>query len=181
MRRAPRSNNMSTWKHSAAEKGNTTVAFNNTPSDLVIEDAKLLFTNFAGSPTRFNADGGKREFSVAIPLNLVEDLERDGWNVKYRKNRDGELDPERPYLGVKVSYKFRAPAIWLVTGGRKQLLTEETVGTLDNITIKTADVVIHPSVYDIRGQKGISAYVKELYVVMDDESASFAAKYADLD
>ena len=159
------------------------MAFNNrnNPSDLMIEDAKLLFTNFAGSPTRYNSEGGKREFSVALPLNLVEDLERDGWNVKYRKNADGEFDPERPYLGVKVAYKFRAPAIWLITGGRKQLMTEDTVGTLDNITIKTADVVIHPSVYDVRGQQGISAYVKELYVVLDDESASFASKYADLD
>lgn len=159
------------------------MAFNNrnNPSDLMIEDAKLLFTNFAGSPTRYNSEGGKREFSVALPLNLVEDLEKDGWNVKYRKNADGEFDPERPYLGVKVSYKFRAPAIWLITGGRKQLMTEDTVGTLDNITIKTADVVIHPSVYDVRGQQGISAYVKELYVVMDDESASFASKYVDLD
>lgn len=153
----------------------------NNPSDLMIEDAKLLFTNFAGSPTRYNSEGGKREFSVALPLNLVEDLERDGWNVKFRKNADGEFDPERPYLGVKVSYKFKAPAIWLVAAGRKQLMTEDTVGTLDNITIKTADVVIHPSVYDVRGQQGISAYVKELYVVMDDESASFASKYADLD
>lgn len=159
------------------------MAFNNrnNPSDLMIEDAKLLFTNFAGSPTRYNSEGGKREFSVALPLDLVEDLEKDGWNVKYRKNADGEFDPERPYLGVKVSYKFRAPAIWLITGGRKQLMTEDTVATLDDITIKTADVVIHPSVYDIRGQQGISAYVKELYVVMDDESASFASKYADLD
>lgn len=159
------------------------MAFNNrnNPSDLMIEDAKLLFTNFAGSPTRYNSEGGKREFSVALPLNLVEDLERDGWNVKFRKNADGEFDPERPYLGVKVSYKFKAPAIWLVAAGRKQLMSEDTVGTLDNITIKTADVVIHPSVYDIHGQQGISAYVKELYVVMDDESASFASKYADLD
>lgn len=159
------------------------MAFNNrtNPSDLMIEDAKILFTNFAGSPTRYNSEGGKREFSVALPLNLVEDLERDGWNVKFRKNADRELDPERPYLGVKVSYKFRAPAIWLIAGGRKQLMTEDTVGTLDNITIKTADVVIHPSVYDVRGQQGISAYVKELYIVMDDESASFASKYADLD
>lgn len=159
------------------------MAFNNrnNPSDLMIEDAKILFTNFAGSPTRYNSEGGKREFSVALPLNLVEDLERDGWNVKFRKNADGEYDPERPYLGVKVSYKFRAPAIWLITSGRKQLMTEDTVGTLDNITIKTADMVIHPSVYDVRGQQGISAYVKELYVVMDDESASFASKYADLD
>ena len=159
------------------------MAFNNrnNPSDLMIEDAKILFTNFAGSPTRYNSEGGKREFSVALPLNLVEDLEKDGWNVKYRKNADGEFDPERPYLSVKVSYKFRAPAIWLITGGRKQLMTEDTVGTLDNITIKTADVVIHPSVYDVRGQQGISAYVKELYVMMDDESASFASKYADLD
>lgn len=159
------------------------MAFNNrnNPSDLMIEDAKILFTNFAGSPTRYNSEGGKREFSVALPLNLVEDLEKDGWNVKYRKNADGEFDPERPYLSVKVSYKFRAPAIWLIAGGRKQLMTEDTVGTLDNITIKTADVVIHPSVYDVRGQQGISAYVKELYVVMDDESASFASKYADLD
>lgn len=159
------------------------MAFNNrnNPSDLMIEDAKILFTNFAGSPTRYNSEGGKREFSVALPLNLIEDLEKDGWNVKYRKNADGEFDPERPYLGVKVSYKFRAPAIWLITGGRKQLMSEDTVGTLDNITIKTADIVIHPSVYDVRGQQGISAYVKELYVVMDDESASFASKYADLD
>lgn len=159
------------------------MAFNNrsNPSDLMIEDAKILFTNFAGSPTRYNSEGGKREFSVALPLNLVEDLERDGWNVKFRKNADGEFDPERPYLGVKVSYKFKAPAIWLVSAGRKQLMTEDTIKILDSITIKTADVVIHPSVYDVRGQQGISAYVKELYVVMDDESASFASKYADLD
>lgn len=153
----------------------------NNPSDLMIEDAKILFTNFAGSPTRYNREGGKREFSVALPLNLVDDLEKDGWNVKYRKNADGEFDPEQPYLSVKVSYKFKAPAIWLITDGRKQLMSEDTVGTLDTITIKTADVVIHPSVYDVRGRQGISAYVKELYVVMDDESASFASKYADLD
>lgn len=71
------------------------MAFNNrnNPSDLMIEDAKLLFTNFAGSPTRYNSEGGKREFSVALPLNLVEDLERDGWNVKFRKNADGSSTP----------------------------------------------------------------------------------------
>lgn len=159
------------------------MAFNNrnNPSDLMIEDAKILFANFAGSPTRYNREGGKREFSVALPLNLVEDLERDGWNVKFRKNADGELDPERPYLSVKVSYKFKAPAVWLVAAGHKQLMTEDTIATLDTVTIKTADVVIHPSVYDVRGQQGISAYVKELYVVMDDESVSFASKYANLD
>ena len=47
------------------------------PSNIVIEDAKLFFLNFSGSPSRYNKEG-RREFSVAIPLNLVADLEADG-------------------------------------------------------------------------------------------------------
>lgn len=149
-------------------------------SDIAIEDAKLFFTNFAGAPTRFNKEG-RREFSVAIPLDLVGDLETDGWNVKYGKDKDRNPDPERPYLTVKIRFGIRPPAVWMITGGKKVLLSEETVGSLDSVTIKTADVVIRPHVYDFNGNKGISAYLKELYVVVDDETSTFASKYADLD
>ena len=150
------------------------------PSNIVIEDAKLFFLNFSGSSSRYNKEG-RREFSVAIPLNLVDDLEADGWNVKYGKDRDRNPDPERPYITVKVRYDFRPPSIWMITGGKKVLLSEETVGSLDGATIKTADVVISPSVYEFQGRKGVAAYLREAYITLDDETASFAAKYADLD
>lgn len=149
-------------------------------SNIAIEDAKLFFRNFSGSPSRYNTEG-RREFSVAIPLNLVADLEADGWNVKYGKDKDRNPDPERPYLTVKVRYDFKPPSVWMITGGKKVLLSEETVGSLDGATIKSADIVISPSVYDYRGQKGVAAYLREAYITLDDETASFASKYADLD
>lgn len=149
-------------------------------SDICIEDAKLFFLNFSGAPSRYNKEG-RREFSVGIPLDLVSDLEADGWNVKYGKDRDRNPDPERPYITVKVRFDFRPPAVWMITGGKMVLLSEETVGSLDSVTIKTADVIVSPHVYDFNGNKGISAYLKELYVIVDDETSSFASKYADFD
>lgn len=149
-------------------------------SDICIENGKLFFLNFSGAASRFNKEG-RREFSVAIPLDLVDDLVNDGWNIKYGKDKDRNPDPEKPYITVKVRFDFRPPAIWMITGGRKVLLSEETVGSLDGVTIKTADVVISPYVYDFNGNKGISAYLKEAYITVDDETSSFADKYADLD
>lgn len=149
-------------------------------SDICIENANLFFLNFSGATSRYNKEG-RREFSASIPLDLVDDLANDGWNVKYGKDRDRNPDPEKPYITVKVRYDFKPPAIWMITGGKKVLLSEDTVGSLDSVAIKTADIVVSPHAYEIKGNKGISAYLKEAYITIDDETASFASKYADLD
>nr|DAT35098.1 MAG TPA: hypothetical protein [Caudoviricetes sp.]DAY44705.1 MAG TPA: hypothetical protein [Caudoviricetes sp.] len=149
-------------------------------SDICIENAKLFFLNFSGATSRYNKEG-RREFSTSIPLDLVDDLVNDGWNIKYGKDRDRNPDPEKPYITVKVRYDFKPPAIWMITGGKKVLLSEDTVGSLDSVAIKTADIVVSPHAYEIKGNKGISAYLKEAYITIDDETASFASKYADLD
>ena len=62
---------------------------------LVIEDAKIRFHNYAGLQTDFNQPGN-RNFDVILPDNeMAIAMGEKGWNVKIRKPRDAEEDPYR--------------------------------------------------------------------------------------
>lgn len=148
---------------------------NNIPN-ISIEGARLRFRNFAGKATKFNAEG-RRNFCVLIPNDKVEELQEQGWNIKFFKPND-DYDEQQAYLQVKVSYGNISPKIYIVTEkGHKTLLDEDTVGSLDYAEIKNVDVIIRPYTYNVNGKEGISAYVKNMYVtVYQDE---FADKYPD--
>ena len=140
-----------------------------------LEGARIIFRNFSGKADKFNPKGGKRSFHVVIDdLDLAKQLENDGWNIKYRPLKD-EDDAPLAHLPVKVNYDNRPPKIYIVTDRRRELLNEETVNALDYAEIESVDIVITPYQYDVNGQKGIAAYVKNMYVnVVQDE---FADKY----
>ena len=141
-----------------------------------IENARIVFRNFSGKPDKFNPNGGNRQFSVVIDNpDVAFDLKTEGWNIKSFKPREGEEGDPGSFLPVKVSFKVRPPHIYLCTKKSKVLLDEDTIGSLDYADISGVDVVISPFQYDVRGQQGIAAYVKTMYVnVIEDE---FAAKY----
>ena len=49
--------------------------------DLVVEGGAIIYRNFAGQPTKFNPNGGKRTFALVIPQMVADQLIDRGWNV----------------------------------------------------------------------------------------------------
>lgn len=142
---------------------------------LIIENARIIYRNFSGTPTQYNREGD-RNFCVFIDdSNAANDLKDLGWNVKIRKPRDEE-DEVAHYIKVNVSYRFKAPKVMLHTKRNVTELTEETVGLLDNADIITCDMVINPSHWEANGNSGISGYLDSLHVVIQEDY--FADKYA---
>lgn len=140
-------------------------------SNVTIENARLLFRNFAGKSGKFNREG-ERSFAVVIPPDVAQDMLRDGWNVKTLSARE-EGDEDTYYVSVKVNYggSGRPPKIVLVgaISNSRTLLSEDTVLEADWADIKTADVIIRPFQYDVNGKQGISAYLQSLYIVTNED------------
>lgn len=148
--------------------------------NLRIENAKLIFKNFAGNRTDFNAQGS-RNFGVLLDDETAERLSEDGWPVKYLKPR--EDDPEQyqqPWMKVKVRFNNYPPIITLINSRGKKKLTEETVDQLDWTIIEKCDLIISPYNYPAMNGRpgGVTGYLKAIYVtIVEDE---FEEKYADL-
>lgn len=147
----------------------------NNIDNIIIEGAHLLFKNFSGKPSKFNAEGS-RNFCVVIEKDFAETLKEDGWNVKELSPKEEGDDP-RYYIPVAVKYGAYPPKIILISGKNKNLLSEESVGSLDWAEIKNVDLVIRPYPYEVNGKSGIKAYVKTMYVTIADDP--FADKYDD--
>ena len=146
--------------------------------NITIENARIIFRNLSGKPDKFNTQGGKRGFSVVIDdPKFAKELIKEGWNVKTFKPKDDEEGEPGHFLPVKVLYSERSnPHIYLCTKRSKTMLNEDTISSLDYAEISSVDIVIRPYEYDVRGQKGVAAYVKTMYVnIVEDE---FADKYS---
>ena len=142
---------------------------------IVIEDAQLMFTNFSGFESKFNAKGN-RNFSVVIPdKDLADQLLADGWHVKMLEARN---EDEKPIYLLKVKVNFnsqRPPKVVMVTErGNMTKLNEETIDILDSADIIKSDVEINP--YRNEKFQGVSAYLKTLYVTISEDR--FAEKYS---
>lgn len=145
-----------------------------------ITGARLIYRNFQGKKTDFNAEGN-RNFGVVLDDELAEELKLDGWNVKYRKPK--EDDPEQyrqPWLPVKVRFGKIPPIVTLINSRGKKKLDEETIDQLDWSWIEDCDLVIRPYEYPaMQGRPaGVSAYLKAIYVTIHEDE--FEAKYADV-
>jgi len=81
--------------------------------NLIFEDAKIMFRNFAGRESTFNASG-ERNFCLFLDPEKAEAMEKEGWNVKRLRPRE-EDDVPQAYVQVSVSYKNRPPKIMVIT------------------------------------------------------------------
>ena len=149
---------------------------NNVPN-VNIENAKIRFRNFTGEPTKFNKVGGKRTFSVVLEEEAAKKLIEDGWNVKTWEP-EGADEPVY-HLPVEASYNLYPPKIYMISGNKKTLLTEDTIAALQYAEFSNVDLIIRPYCWEVQGKTGVKAYVKSMYVtIVEDE---FEKKYRDLD
>lgn len=145
--------------------------------NITIRDAEILFRNFSGRPTQYSPEG-RRSFSVVIDNKLfANSLIADGWNVKPLKQRD-ENDPPRWHLPVAVFFGKYPPMITMISGQSKTLLGEDTVSLIDWADIVKVDLVIRPREYDAVGKHGVKAYLKAMYITVQEDE--LAKEYANI-
>lgn len=151
------------------------------PRDILqIDDARIIYRNFAGRGDKYNREGD-RNFAVLIPdEELANELAERGWNVKIKPPRE-EGDVPFMFLPVKVKFNDRGPNVYLQTGDRRNRLDEESIGCLDNIDIVGVDLDICPYDWIIQeGTKneksGRSAYLQNILVIQDVDR--FAERFA---
>lgn len=141
---------------------------------LQIDDAHIIYRNFAGAPSKYNREGD-RNFAVVIPEQYIADelIER-GWNVRIKPPREDGDDPFM-YLPVKVKFNDRGPTAYLKSGDKINNLNEDTIGLLDNVDIMGVDLDIRPYDWVVNGKDGRTAYLQSIHVTQNVDR--FAARY----
>ena len=143
---------------------------------LQIDDARILYRNFAGVGGKYNREGD-RNFAVVIPdEELADELVEKGWNVKIKPARD-EGDIPFMYLPVKVKFNDRGPAVYLQTGNKCNKLDEASIDCLDNVDIMGVDLDIRPYDWVVNGKEGRTAYLQSIKVVQEIDR--FAAQFVE--
>lgn len=142
------------------------------PRDILqIDDARIIYRNFAGRGDKYNREGD-RNFAVVIPdEEMAAQLTDLGWNVKIKPARE-DGDAPFMFLPVKVKFNDRGPTVYLKTGSVQNRLDEESVGLLDNIDIISVDLDIRPYDWVIQEgtpneKSGRSAYLQNIRVIQD--------------
>ena len=139
-------------------------------NDVTLRNVRIIFRNFAGAPTRFNAAGGKRTFSILLNENEADELSSMGFNVKALKQRDPDDDPAF-HLPVEVSYRVKPPRIVFISnqGRKRTIIDEDTVGLIDYTEIEKIDLTINPYRWEMENAHGVKAYLKTMYVTIRED------------
>jgi hypothetical protein len=143
--------------------------------NVVLEDVRIIFRNFAGKEGMYNAKG-KRTFSVLLDDARANAMTQDGWNVKWLKPRE-EGDEPQAHLSVTVNYNGRPPRVVMITSRGRTTLHEDEVELLDWVDIRNVDLIIRPFNWEVNGKTGISAYLQSMFITIEEDELE--RKYAE--
>ena len=132
-----------------------------------VDDARLIFKNFSGNVGPYNATGD-REFSIVLTEEEARGLIARGFNAKQLKQREEGVEPDW-YITVTVKFNVKPPRIVMITSRAQTPMTEAMVSTLDYADIKKVDLICNGFDWDINGKKGTSAYLKTMYVTVNED------------
>jgi hypothetical protein len=134
----------------------------------MVEDAHIIYRNFAGKEGPYNREGN-RNFAVVLPEDVAQRMLDEGWNVKYTKPRE-EGDIPIPFIPIEVKYSVRPPRVVLLTSTSRTQLDERSVEVLDWADIETADLIANAYDWNVNGKSGTKAYLKSLFVTIREDA-----------
>lgn len=140
----------------------------------MVEDAQIIFRNFAGKESAYNREGD-RNFACILDPDVAIKMLEDGWNVKYLDARE-EGDEPTPYIGVSVKFEVRPPRIVMITSTARTALDEESVETLDWADIQTVDLIARGYEWSVNGKSGVKAYLQSMFITIEEDALE--RKYA---
>lgn len=148
-------------------------------NDILFEDTKIGFRNFAGNPDQFNPQGGKRSFLVYLEEDAAQEMEKANLPVKRTKERE-DGSGNKPFIRVKVNMNGRPPRVVLITNqGKKQtMLDEDMLEMADYSEIEKVDVLVSPWWYDFNGSEGWTFYLQAIYMTIAEDYLT--RKYGDI-
>ena len=132
------------------------------PEDIEFEDAAVRYLNLEGREGLYNA-AGDRGFTVLVPANRVDELIAKGWNIGFMKQRPDDDTPPQAKLDVSVSVKSFPSKVYMISDGNSTLLDEHTMGMIDAMEIESIDLVIRGYAWEVNGNTGVKAYLKNGY------------------
>lgn len=133
---------------------------------LQIDDARIIFRNFAGAPSKFNREGDRNFALVIVNEDIANKLISKGWNVKIKAPEEEGESPFM-YMTVKVRFNEYGPTVYLKSGDKMVKLDEESVACLDSIDILSVDLDIRPYNWEVNGKTGRAAYLKAIRVTQN--------------
>jgi hypothetical protein len=140
----------------------------NDVKTFMVEDARIIFRNFAGKEGQYNREGD-RNFAVVLPADIAKEMLADGWNVRVLAGRE-EGEEDTPYISVAVNFNNRPPRVVLLTSTTRTQLNEDSVEILDWADIKYVDLIARGYDWSVNNKTGTKAYLQSLFVTIEEDA-----------